>query len=565
MQPPILRRLPRRPLAEKPVRTLTYNSEALRHSARPQLPFLAPPSVAHRRRRPPPQSSRYLTTETKKWLGDKVLKTARWSVSTYLIICAIILSGWVFRQELLEREAPTPPEWSWASRNQKRQFLEYIRGWWYGPAIEWSSLMKRTTELLALLEDEKGDGQGVRDVGPPSPPGAKDISAKSEPWRRGYYETLLLYAQASERVVGWVFDPKAAWMGPADVVPGPSNPNPKPLPRGSRRFPHEEDCVPTGFPTPDECYPKILATKGLTTRQRMDAALAYAHWLERTGALGPAAVMYEEALNMAVGQLPTSPDAPPLLDPKTLVLNNDSAGRPPSANLLKALTAMATFKARHDDVEGALPIFVSVLAARRALPRTKTTRQRDDEMRVAYLRTRGPLRAFLDFVTTPPYPPPPPDGSAPPERDHKELCEEAALDLHIGEILFARKPATREQGWAWTREGVDLAEGALYKLVHLDRRSVRDATKTCRECLDTGLSNWSTMVKRMAREQEEAQEKADARWFRLWSSGGGAAEEANVDRWVEERKLCEERTAKAQDLLLDFQPNITWSDIFKKD
>lgn len=419
----------------------------------------------------------------------------------------------------------------------------------------WPLIVQMLKDVLDRLEDENRDGKDVKDLGPGAPPGAKDISAKSEAWRRGYYEALLLCSKASEHVEGWVLDKKRKTVFPADLVRGPSNPNPKPIPPGAMSPPREEDCVPTGFPVPDECYLKLLATKGLTTKQRMDAALAYANWLEHKGALGPAAIMYEDALNLAVDEASSkAPASPPLLDPKTLTLN-DKAGRPPSANLLSSLTAVATFKARHEDVSSALPILISILQARRSLP-SKAPPNRDDEMNAFYSRTKSSLQKAIDFVSPPAYPPPPPDGSNPPIRDNsKELCEEAALDLHIGEIMFTMQASTREQGWAWTREGVDLAEEQLHKVLEDRKKDGLEAKKTCRECLAAGLSNWATMVRQMAREEEAATAvaggaKSTAGWLGLWSE---SAVKENVGRWAAEEKLCEERTRRAQAMLEDLE------------
>lgn len=417
----------------------------------------------------------------------------------------------------------------------------------------WALIIQMMKDALDRLEDENGEGKGIKDLGPGSPPGAKDISAMSENWRRGYYETLLLYCEASEHVEGWVKDVTRRTVFPPELVRGPSNPNPKPIPPGAKSPPREEDCVPAGFPVPDEPYLKLLATEGLTTKQRMDAALAYANWLENKGSLGPAAIMYEDALNMAVGQMSSST---PILDPKTLAIN-DKADCPPSTNLITCLTAIATFKARHEDVAAALPIFISILQARRSLP-SKAAPDYEAEQRAFYNRAKGTLQKIIDFVSPPAYPPPPPDGSHPPIRDSKGLCEEAALDLHIGEIMFTMQPSTREQGWAWTREGVDLAEEQLHKVVEERKANSEDARKTCRECLATGLSNWATMVGQLKREEEAAKAKAGgaskstAGWFGLWS--GSAVEEENVGRWAAEEKLCEERKKRARDILEDLAP-----------
>lgn len=550
MRPRMVRRLPRRQHAPKPVRTFTYNSAAL-HNSRPQLPFLSTPSARQQLFRR--QQWRYLTTERKQWLKGEAILSVKYTAYIWVFVFCFAAGGFAIQQEFMERGYPTPHEWSFNTRMLKRGAeAEKMRT---DVIMEnWPLIIQMLKDVLDRLEDEKGDGKGIKSLGSNSPPGAKDISAMPESWRRGYYEALLLYCQASEHVEGWVLDKKRKTVFPPDLVRGPSNPNPKPIPPGAKAAPREEDCISAGFPVPDDCYLKLLATEGLTTKQRMDAALAYANWLEHKGALGPAAIMLEDALNMAIEQMTSiAPDSQPVLDPKTMALIN-KAGFLPSENLLKCLTGVATFKARHEDVSAALPILISILQARRSLP-SKQKPDRDAEVRAFYAHNKGNVQKVIDFFSEAPYPPPPPDGSAPPIRDSKELCEEAALDLHIGEIMFTMQPSTREQGWAWTREGVDLAEEQLHKVLEERKKESQDAKKTCRECLASGLSNWATMVRMMAREEEEeakakAGGKSTAGWFGLWT---GEAVKENVGRWAAEEQLCEERTRRAQTILEDLE------------
>lgn len=420
----------------------------------------------------------------------------------------------------------------------------------------WALVSQMVEDLISRLEDPSGDGKGLKDMGPQSPAGTKDVSAMPEAWRRGYYEALLTYARASEHVEGWVLDKTRKTVFPPDVVKGPSNPFPKPIPPGAKSAPREEDCVPAGFPSPDECYLKLLSTDGFTSKQRMDAALAYANWLEYKGVLGPAAIMYEDAVNLAIEEIYT-PGTQPLIDTKTAVLN-DKADRKPSTNLLTSLTALATFKARHEDPSAALPILVSILKARRSLSTEPPQKSSDEQLAALYDGSKkdGPLQTVLNFFKPPPYPPPPPDGTSPPIRDSKELCEEAGLDLHIGEIMYVLKNSAREDGLAWTREGVDLAEEELHKVLQDDKDN-REAKKTCRECLASGLGNWAAMVSRMVQEEESAKgqtkTKSTAGWFGLWS-GGKVAESGG--RWAAEEKVVIERTVRAQQILEDLEkPN----------
>lgn len=549
----LLRHAKRRQSPETSIRTFTHNSPAL-HSSRPQLPFLSIPSRAQRFRRQQ-QQWRYLTTERKAWIKREVGQAARWTAYIWALAMCFAAAGFAVQQEFMERRFPTPHEWSFRTRMLKRGAeAERIRP---GVIMEnWPLVVQMLMDVLERLEDTNGDGKGLRDLGPDRPPGAKDISAMSEAWRRGYYEALLLCCKAAEHVDGWVLDKTRKTVFPGDSVKGPSNPFPKPIPVGAMSAPREEDCEPAGFPKPDEIYLKLLATEGLTTKQRMDAALAYANWLEYKGFLGPAAVVYEDALNMAVEEIGT-PGAPALIDPKTGALD-EKAQRKPSANLLSSLTALATFKARHEDVSGALPIFISILQARRSLlSRQDADGPGGQDLAVLGL-SKNPLEKVIDFFKPPAYPPPPPDGSAPPIRGSKELCEEAALHLHIGEIMYALQLSRQEDGLAWTREGVDLAEEELHKVLEGGgeiEAETEAAKKTCRECLASGLENWATMARRMVREEEQARasgkaKKPSAGWFGLWS---GSKAEESVGRWAAEEKVVSERTRRAQDILEDLQ------------
>lgn len=554
------------PSSSTTIRNFSHNSPAFSTGGRPQLPFLTVPAANFQR-----QQWRYLTTERKAWLKREISLGVRYAIYGWAIAFLVICGSWTLHQEFLEQKHPTPHEWSFISRMLKRDAeVELART--NTPATPWATIVQLTRHLLDRLEDPNGDGKGLRDLGSDKPPGAKDISGMPESWRRGYYETLLLCCKAAEHVEGWVVDKTRQTVFPPDVVKGPSNPFPRPIPPGAKAPPKEADCEPANFPKPDELYLKLVSTEGLNTKQRMDAILSYATWLEFKGALEPAAVMYEDALNLAIEEI-HSPDAPLLVDPKTAVLINDDnpARRKPSANLLTSLTALATFKARHDDVSAALPILIAILQARRSLPgptpyssnSSSSYNNLVDTLNNTNNKQQGKsgLQKFINFFITPPYPPPPPDGTAPPVRDSKELCEEAALHLHIGEILYTMQASTREQGISWTRDGVDLAEEELHKVV--DARRASDAAvgadKTCRECLGLGLSNWSVMVKRMVQEEESKGKNADAEgnassgagWFNLWS--GSKAAEENGGRWAAEDKVVAERTKRAQDILENLQ------------
>lgn len=542
--------------ANSTIRPFTYNASNL--SSRPQLPYLTIPS---RSLFNSPQR-RYMTIQRVKY---EVSLAFKWSFYFTVGLTAVLTANWAINQEKIEHAFPTPHEWSHITRWVKR-CVDVTANITTLPEPDWVYIVQLANAALGRLDDPKTDGKGLKDV-EGGPPGAKDISAMSEPWRRGYVELLLLCCKAAEETEGWVIDTTTGLVHPADVVRGPSNPFPKPVQRGSAPSPHESTCVPGNFADPTELYAKLLATVGLTSKQRLDATLQYANWLESKGRLAPAAVMYEDALNLAIEEIHT-PGAPLLVNPKTSVLNN-KAERKPSENLLAALTALATFKARHEDIAGALPILISILQARRSLPAPPPK-----EVARESLRPNQSSTVFIDtitaFLTPPEYPPPPPDGTDPPVRNGRELCEEAALHLHIGEIMYTMQASTKEDGIAWTREGVDLAEEELDKVV--DRGvaippwvppTERNRTKTvCRQCFTTGLENWETMVTQMAKVENQARKKKpkgqqpSSGWLSgLW----GWSQVEDGGRWAAEEKVVNERTQRAQELLIDLpQPREWW-------
>ena len=134
-----------------------------------------------------------------------------------------------------------------------------------------------------------------------------DVSAKSEAWKEGYYGCLMGGARAAENLEGWVRDTTRNIAFPGEMMIGPSNPRPKPVPYGAYSAPFEENCV-EAFESPETFYRKILETKGFNTRQRLDTAIAYADWLDFKGLPVKAKAIYDFALNEAVAALPPGVD-----------------------------------------------------------------------------------------------------------------------------------------------------------------------------------------------------------------------------------------------------------------
>lgn len=487
-----------------------------------------------------------MTTERKARLKHEIKAGLKFTFGLYLGVGIVMVCGYFLNQESLEKQFPTPPEWSFLTRRAFRHACaeRYLSD--PEQPIQWGRITKWMTEVQGRLTHPDIDGAGVLELPPDQPILARDISVKTEAWKRGYFESWMMMAKALEQVDGWMLDLKRDLIFPPDMVIGPSNPNPRPIPAGFKGAPKEEDCTPAFKVNPNDIYLGILYTIGLSNKQRIEAGLAYASWLDYKGMEGPASVIYEETLNLAASE--TSPNT---VNTTTWTLNVNENAPLPSENLLTALTAYAEFRARNNDVDSALPIFISLLKARRSLP--------DDTSPPPRRRNKGMVYIAKDLLIPRAYPPPPPDGTGPPLRDPKELCAEAALSLHIGEIIYTSKPSNREEGLSWTREAVDIAEEQLHKL-NPENDEHKPARAYCRECLATGLSNWQNMVSRLAKEEAARKAETEAAaangkknsssWFGLW---GGKENKEDLSRWAAEEKVIEERGRRAKDLLDDLE------------
>ncbi|KAL2150261.1 hypothetical protein VTH82DRAFT_7937 [Thermothelomyces myriococcoides] len=551
-------------------RTFTQ-STALRADlrGRPQLPFLSVTSSRSGR-------VRYLTTERKAQLKYEIKTGIKYTGYIWIAGFSLLAAWFAIVQERLERRYPTPHEWTFRTRMNFRGGNCARFEPPQGKITDWQQVAWWFENTVKRLEDPNIDGQGIKDAPRGTPPGTKDVTAKSEEWRRGYYEALMGYAKAAEYMDGWVLDKSRNLVFPPGTMIGPSNPFPKPLPPGFKGAPREEDCE-LRFESPDDIYLRILSTPGFTNRQRIEAGLAYGSWLEYKGVSGPASIILEDAVNLAASERAGLSAEP--LDKKTWTLN-EAAGLP-SENLLNTLTAYATFRARQGALDSALPILVSILKARRNLPSPaayfsssstpisaalNNSNNNNNNKPAGARPAAGVWSAITGLLTPPPYPPPPPDGTAPPPRDALDLCQEAALSLHIGEILYATAPGPggREEGLGWTREAVDVAEEQLRQLPQAATPRDDPARAACRECLATGLGNWAAMVRKLAREEEEEKKRKEKTqkketgggggWFGgLWSQGVVAKVE-ETDRWAAEEKVIEERQRRVRELLEDLRP-----------
>ncbi|KAJ5555552.1 hypothetical protein N7535_007989 [Penicillium sp. DV-2018c] len=520
---------------------------------RPQLPFLSP--LAPTRPLPPlsihlrQHFGRLISTESRehyKRRASRGLKIGL-SVWTILVLFSAIKLG--VYQENIEHSWPTPPEWSWKSRWCLRSAQALQNPEQIGKLMtNWPMVAGYLRELLERLEDPEGEGKGImeQDEGGVGRTGF-DISAKSEPWRRGYFQALMGAAKAAENLDGWLTDRKQKISAPAEYVVGPSNPRPKPMPAGQKKIPREEDCEQAS-PSPESFYMKVLTTKGFNTGQKLDAALAYADWLDFKGLGLTAGDMYKWALDIAASGL--EGDASKIVDLKTGLLKNNN-GDTPSENILRVSTALAVHNARQGDLPTALSLFTSVLKSRRSIPSSSDFGMPPLSSLPSFPSTSSDPFTYLfkslkNVLVPVEYPPPLPSGDQPPRRTTASACEEAGLMTYIGEIIYAS--SSKESGLAWTRDAVDMAESTLHELGNSPDRTARTR---CAQCLKVGLENWKTMVQslvtRARQEEQQSIEQAKSAWF----GGERRKEEKSLDRrrWEAENAILEDRIRRLFPLL----------------
>ncbi len=467
------------------------------------------------------------------WLAGKYMVVG-W---TGLFLLMVMAFG--IQNERMERQFPSPREWTWISRMNYRSARSHEDPEANGQGfINWAGSGNMYRQLMQRLEDPAIDGQGLSEqeeggilVAGVGKTGA-NLETKSYAWKRGYYETLMGAARAAEHLDGWVKDETRNAPFPPEVVIGPSNPNPKPVPPGALSPPLEENCSPA-FEPPETYYMKILTTRGFSTRDKLHAALAYADWLDFKGLPESAEEMYRWGIDIANSGAQSDL---PVVDSSTGVIRADATNV--SANILQATTSLAIHHARSSNIPSALPIFVSILRARRSLttvpPSTLKFKDEEDEGPPSTLSNILTLLGSL--LAAPPYPPPPPSGNEPPFRTSSELCEEAGVMAYIGEVLFAS--ASHNEGLSWTREAVDLAEERF-----ADVTTDKDGRIRCQECLDIGLENWKRMVMKLASTERKEKEGRKSGWLER------GAKQTGDGRWVQEEKVVEDRMRRAREIL----------------
>ncbi|MCJ1248644.1 hypothetical protein MMC30_005862 [Trapelia coarctata] len=586
-------------------RLFTQNSQLLLVSSpspRPQLPFLHNPSALRaphylNRNQFQLQLSRLLTTERKRYVKEQVKAAAKVTAYLWTVAALLALVATGYQNERLERAFPSPREWSFGSRwcyrtsRGKEEPEANPNG-----LTDWAHTGEDYRQILRRLEDPNIDG---KDLHPPL--GAEgdiyvegigktgfDITAKSEEWRSGYYECLRGAARAAEHLDTWVRDKTRNMAFPPDVVIGPSNPRPRSVPYGSQSAPLEENCEPA-FESPEVYYMKILTTQGFNTRQRLEAALAYADWLDFKGLPSSAEDMYDWGLDIATGALPLGIHN--VVDTKTGVINELAPLITP--NILIATTALAIHHAKNGNLSTALPIFLSILRSQRSLPPLSPTTalKLSPSPSDSDLSTMSILISIVrSIIVSPSYPEPPPSGDTPATRTPTTICEEAATMGHIGEILFAsstspripsslsstKATSTQSSGLAWTRSSVDLAEKTLHSLSTSNPSSssrrqspttavaqskpspdTDTARQRCTECLVSSMENWKLMVSKLQNQEREAAERTGSSvlatqrkqkgWF--WSSSKDDESEGVEGRWERETKMVEEKAKEVAMLI----------------
>lgn len=484
-----------------------------------------------------------MSTESRDYYRRRISRGLRIGLSFYAILVLFQVIKLGMYQEGIEHQWPTPEEWTWKSRWCLRSARALMHPEEIGRLMtNWPMVAGYLRELIERLEDLNGEGKGL-EVGE----NGFDVSGKSEPWRRGYFQALMGAAKAAENLDGWLTDRKQRISAPAEYVVGPSNPRPKPMPAGQKKVPREEDSE-AASPSAETFYIKILTTNGFETRQKVDAALAYADWLDYKGLKETAGDMYIWAMDIASTGL--SVDAGKVVDRRTGVLKNNS-NAPASDNIIRVSTALAVHHAKQGNLSNALSIFTSVLKARRSSPPGDTatipavpspaTANNDAISSLFY--------SIRNMLVPAEYPPPPPSGNDPPLRNPSAICDEAALMTYIGEIIYAS--SSKETGLAWTRDAVDTAEATVLELGSPTVDSDGNPRQRCAECLKVGLENWRTMVgnlvARAELEEIQAADKAQSSWF-----GGEKSVKAKAlerKRWEAEKLILEDRARKLRSII----------------
>ena len=518
-------------------------------SPRPQLPFLHAPSHGSHPRNWKVQLSRLINTETQRTIRDTTYGGLRWYVGlTVATLCLFSVFTGV-TQWRLERIYPTPPEWRFFTRIAYRDAAAVEDDEGNGSPVDWPQVGPAWRKCLAKLEESgKSDAQELTRV--ETGLELKDVpvwdaTRKSEQWKRGYFEVVMGCGRASERLLGWYQDETRPFSRPVpgDVIIGPSNLDPRPLPPEQGTPPKEENCKPV-MEAPQVFYQRVINGKGFSRRQQLFATLALADYLDSQKNHTDAEHYYRDGLDLACSVLPNPEKS---VDRNTGVIKENASQV--SNNMLLASTALAVHFARTANTAGALPIFLSALRATREGNFPQGSPELD------FARPPSLMDTIMDFLKDRPYPPPPPSGDEPLGRP-SESCSEPSLMAYVGEILFVTSKTNkdREQAIAWTKDAADLAESRASQISkdrarkeqfkgprqRLVAEGIDSDVEVCRQCLGLGLTNLQTMVLQMIQRDTDhgAREGKETKSF--WP-GDSAAPSLSASRWGKELEVVATR------------------------
>ena len=469
------------------------------------------------------QLVRLLTTERKQYFIKQIWLGGRIAAFGYAAVILLLIASTDYYLEVAEYRHPSPPEWSlWT-----RVLFRFARaaedeGSTRMISINWVDVWSWNKKALMRLENTEGyDGQGVDHVegrvatsGVGSISASLDISRKTEPWRRGYYDVLMSMARAAEHIDGWVKDRTQNMCFPPEYIvrdDGQANQGPETATtiRPPKAVPPEKGMPPLIANceiianSPQTIYAKILTTRGFTSSQRVEAALAYAAWLEFKGLYDAAKETYLWAFDIA---FPALSGRTPVASSDELVKLIHPGGPPPTKNMLKVSTAYAIHLASYkQDFDAALSMLLSILATRRrAQPDLTKSMGNGSSSSSSSASSSSPppyavsSNGYKSESTKPSllvsifrsrrYPSEPSSGDETFTRGQTADCDDAAMMLHIGEILFA-SGAQLNSGIQWTSEGTQLAENQWRTSQYGTRQKER-----CKDCLKIGLDNWKAML-----------------------------------------------------------------------
>jgi len=449
--------------------------------------------------------------------------------------------GW--QSEQIEREHPSPAEWSYYTRTSWRAaWARMDPELNQSGIVDWAVVGTDFRHCLEKLEDPTSGGKGLKTLeeseggeGVIVIPGVGragfDITEKSLEWRYGYFEVLMGCARAAEHLDDMVRDKTRKMVFPKDVMIGPSNPSPRPVTPNMHAAPLEENCDRPYAP-PETFYTRILTSKGFSTKQKLDAAMAYGNWLEYKRANEAAEEVYRWGVDISSSAIPSAELA---VDSSSGILKA-TANTQATANLIRASTSLATHYAHAGNVTKALPIYLSVLRARRSAPidpnsiaDSRRREAKEEDYGAVYNFMRTFLRSShirLDSFT----------GDEPLSRPANldADCSEAELMLYIGEILFATATSRPDDGLGWTKQAVEVAQnGCMAK----DSKTKEERTK-CRECLDMGITNWSKMVARLAAIEKDTEDR-EGSTVSGWKGWFSSAKEIPDTKWQDEAVAVE--------------------------